>query len=506
MRYKKLLALFMVVIMMLSVVACGNDKPDEGATTNNVQTDEASENEGGEDSPTVIFHINGFAAPTDEGIVAVEQAMNQYCDENELGVHYDIDYKDVSDYSTQIDMMLASGERVDIFLPSNFATAVARNQVLPLDDYLDDELKGAVEALDEGDLLPSTVKGSVYAVPNQKGKVLIPYLICNADIIEELGYDVSQIETVYDLEPLFAAVQEVYPDVTPLVNTVENALITKDTFMIQNLGNGVCIEGDSTRVTNYYESEMYTELLRIMYDWNQKGYILKDLSTSTEFYRDLLTSGKGFSAIISYGNNAESVEEMHDVYGMNSLAIPLGEWYLTSAGVQWCLGYTCENPSAAAKALSYLYTEPFLMNTLIYGLEDTSWVWVDEETDTIGYPEGLGMTTVPYNMFILCGALGNQFILNPFVGNTTAEDINFMKTNNANAVRVPNFGFSMDSVNVTTQCTAVSNVIQQYNASLTAGEINPDEYLPEFLQALEDAGINDIISEVQTQLDEWRAQ
>ena len=35
--------------------------------------------------------------------------------------------------------------------------------------------------------------------------------------------------------------------------------------------------------------------------------------------------------------------------------------------------------------------------------------------------------------------------------------------------------------------------------------LNPSETIPEFLQALDDAGINVVIEEKQKQLDEWKA-
>ena len=49
----------------------------------------------------------------------------------------------------------------------------------------------------------------------------------------------------------------------------------------------------------------------------------------------------------------------------------------------------------------------------------------------------------------------------------------------------------------------MSNVYDQYYKVLTYGDVNPDEFLPKFLEELETAGINDIIAEYQSQVDEW---
>lgn len=40
---------------------------------------------------------------------------------------------------------------------------------------------------------------------------------------------------------------------------------------------------------------------------------------------------------------------------------------------------------------------------------------------------------------------------------------------------------------------------------IQGGKVDPAEQLPAFLQALEDAGINDVIAAKQAQYDEWRA-
>ena len=53
--------------------------------------------------------------------------------------------------------------------------------------------------------------------------------------------------------------------------------------------------------------------------------------------------------------------------------------------------------------------------------------------------------------------------------------------------------------------TAVDAVVSQYTGLVACGTQDPETLLPEFNQALEAAGINDIIEENQRQLDEWLA-
>ena len=48
-------------------------------------------------------------------------------------------------------------------------------------------------------------------------------------------------------------------------------------------------------------------------------------------------------------------------------------------------------------------------------------------------------------------------------------------------------------------------VIQQYLPGIACGSVDPETALPEFRQALKDAGYDDILAEKQKQLDAWLA-
>ena len=51
---------------------------------------------------------------------------------------------------------------------------------------------------------------------------------------------------------------------------------------------------------------------------------------------------------------------------------------------------------------------------------------------------------------------------------------------------------------------SVSAVKAEYELALDSGSMDPDKYMPEFLEKLENAGAQKIIDEVQRQVDEWK--
>ncbi len=65
-------------------------------------------------------------------------------------------------------------------------------------------------------------------------------------------------------------------------------------------------------------------------------------------------------------------------------------------------------------------------------------------------------------------------------------------------------GFTFDSSSLKTQYTAVNNVIKQYLPGLMCGSIDPETEIPKFVEALNDAGYQEIISAKQEQLDSWK--
>ena len=58
---------------------------------------------------------------------------------------------------------------------------------------------------------------------------------------------------------------------------------------------------------------------------------------------------------------------------------------------------------------------------------------------------------------------------------------------------------------VETQVAALTNVIAEYGQSLETGSVNPEEYIPAFLEDLESNGVQDLIDAVAEQLEEFQA-
>ena len=56
-----------------------------------------------------------------------------------------------------------------------------------------------------------------------------------------------------------------------------------------------------------------------------------------------------------------------------------------------------------------------------------------------------------------------------------------------------------------TQVAALTNVISEYAPSLETGSVDPAEYIPKFLDALNANGVDALLTEVETQLNAYNA-
>ena len=117
------------------------------------------------------------------------------------------------------------------------------------------------------------------------------------------------------------------------------------------------------------------------------------------------------------------------------------------------------------------------------------------------YPEGVDSQSTTYH---LGSTLSN---INRILWESENPDYpELLVDNNTNCQKSTALGFSFDTSAVTNELTQLDNVCNKYQAGLETGTLDPETYLPEFIQALKDAGLEKVIAEKQAQLDAFLAQ
>ena len=158
-----------------------------------------------------------------------------------------------------------------------------------------------------------------------------------------------------------------------------------------------------------------------------------------------------------------------------------------------------KNPERAMAFLNLLNTDPYLMTLLEYGVEGVHYnlngeglvEFTDERANYTPWRNGMGNITLLPTMD---GEGDSNFFQEVFVPYYES------------AKGIPAFGYVFDPTSVETELAALANVAGQYAMSLCAGSVDPETALPEFLQKLEDAGMQKVIDEANAQLDAYFAQ
>lgn len=519
MKAKKLVALVLALCMAGSMAACGgnnNSSTSSGSSAAGGDSSVTEESSAAETDDTAegdgeLYRVRlslptMMTIPAESEVQKVEDAINAHI-HDDLGIadlEMDLELLNLTDYETNMTMALASGEKYDIILSTKLNTYVTNGYMADLTPYVDNELAGALEVLPENWIRSGTIGDKIYAVPCYKGQVLSWKYIYDEATYGD-ATDWSKVNSLETLAAVLPDLKAAAPNERPMVYNNQLVNLTMFEDHTSPVGIYTATVGGSTELVNYFATDSFKKGVEMAYEWSQAGYSDPEGSTNTLTHDAIVMSGQSKGVIMGHAYSIETIENMftsNNTFGGNFKAVEIATSDMTTNTLTYGVAYTSENVAASAEMMSLIWTDEFIASALIYGLEGESYVWNEGKT-SIEYPEGLDINTVPYTALYTCGAFGNQFILYPMDANTSEADKGFMEELIEGSWYPPLFGFIPDSTNVSTQVAAVSNVYDQYFKVLTYGDVNPDEYLPQFLTELEAAGINDIIAEYQTQADAW---
>lgn len=449
-----------------------------------------------------MFMLTFGTTPTDMEVVVDE--INKIS-EAEIGVRVSITPISFGDYSTQVNLVLSSNEKLDLLpvMVDGFSSYVAKGQLLPIDEELAAYGQGIVEAIGIDYIKAGKVAGEQYGITTNRDLATNYGIMMRADLAEKYGVDYDRIDSLADFEKVLAAVKEGEKDIIPLVPGMEKVEWYGYYGGFDGLGDTLGIlmnSGDTLEVKNLFADEEYSDFIHLIREWFIKGYILEDASTASEVGPNLVKAGRAF-AYISRGKPGYVTQEQGMTgYDMKFVEFRKADTSTTTVQtLQWCVPRNCQNTEKTVEFLNLMYTNADIQNLLSWGIEGKHYVISDDGHAT--YPEGIDATNTGYGLS-MGWQMGNQFLTYVWEG----DEIDLwaqMDDFNKSATISSAMGYTWDSSNVKTEVAACTNVLDQYRISLECGMVDPDEILPEFLEALQDAGIEKIIMEKQNQLDSW---
>ena len=519
---KKLCATLLSAAMILAIAGgCNNSTTPSSANPVSVADGEdpvkaviAQRKESGQYPKIVMSAYNWTGIPA--GIDRINKLMSDYTKEK-LGIEYELLWLDAASYQQSIRMMLTSGEKLDLYQvsPLGYSTAVSDGFCYDLetDDLIQTYGKGVLEGFDEHEFDAIRIGGKLYGLPNKRDLAIYPACIMiGEEYLDGIGFDYESLyedeykEMIFtDLDTIneiFAQLHKKYPD-KYVFSTAPNLISQGSTVDLIGGDNfGVLLDpANSLKVENLFESEIFYERCNMVYEWNKLGYISQDaISDDTAVsarvksgaYMSMLSQGKpGYKTQISGECGRPMV-----VFCIEEEAFRPSN---TTTSLLWCINQNAEDPVAAMQIYNAIFTDPYLSNLICWGEEGKD--YVKTEDGHITFPEGVDSQNSEYYN-IVNWELPNQFIAHVWEGDTL--DIwDRTEEFNKTAVQSKAIGFTFDKSAYSAQFTALSNVYDEYEKQLQYGFADPATTIPEMMERLNAAGLQEYMQAKQEALDKW---
>lgn len=517
MKKKMILAtLCSVSLLAASLAGCGStDSSSDSAASDTTAADStAASTESAstsstdpDDYPTLLL-AERISGTTPSDVDSVSEAISEITREK-IGCNVELMIISSGSYVQQMTLMLSGDEKLDIMGANSslYNQALASGALQPLDDLLAEYGSGITEALGDEWIQFGQVGGVQYSIPVICDSAIgYGAFMMRTDILEKYDINPDDIKTMDDVTAVFETVHENEPDM--IVFDTGSVGYSPMQFMVQwdKLGDyfGVLENlGQTTTVTNLFESDQYREYLDLMRDWYQKGYMSADITSETEAGASRMKGGNLFCYANASKPGIETQESVASGQDLTCVQV-LETLSVTSNNWQWTIPQNCEDPELAMQFLNLLYTDADIANLMAYGIEGRDYVEADDGSGRITFPEGKDASTVGYNFSSNIWAVGNEFLTKVWITND-ADIWEQTKEWNTTGVKSEAYGFFFDNSSVSTEEAAVQSVYDEYRMSLECGVVDPDDVLDEMNSRLYDAGLQTIIDEKQSQLDEWLA-
>ena len=533
---KRLIAFFAALCLVLSTAAaCGNSESGGGNSGAADTTGSGEDAANGGDAAAAddgeledIREVNMLylsMGPIPTGLQAVEDAINEIT-ENEINVHVNIEMIETGNYEQQVNLKTSSSEKVDLMvtMPSgsaSFQNMAAQGQLMDITDLLPEYGQGVLDTV--GDLIKgTTLGGKVYGVTTYRSLVTSVYIVMRTDVLEDLGLleQAQNMKSMDDYEAILEAVHSsdkwkqlsciVPSDAAGNTMALGGYYLATDTFadaqtydQLGDLNKIIAInpDGSDPTVQNNFASDQYRAMYEKMHDWYEKGYVYKDSTTNQEQAEQLVKSNVAFSYFSMSEIGVETSKS--DSCGMPMTCVLVKEPMMSTSNCTkfvWTVPSSATEPEAAIEFMNMMYTDERICNLLAWGIEDVNYTVGDD--GLAHFVEGEDSNNAAYHTVDFL--YGNQFLVRPWEGQDPSirEEAKEQMDNIGYSAY---FGFAADTTEVSTQLSAISNVLGQYQAGIDSGISDPEVY-DQFLAALDSAGIQDVIDLYQTQLDEWLAE
>ncbi|MCD8006445.1 MAG: ABC transporter substrate-binding protein [Oscillospiraceae bacterium] len=527
---KKLLSLILAASLAFSLCGCGSETLQESETSSVTTTEEVAVSEtlstASEETITAIAEEKTYTYEAvsekypDKTVLTIAissqiadyssiiEKANEYLDS--LDKDYvicfrtvqreTIQYSDIvsyPDFNGPVEEIITSGEKLDILCVTDYRDAVERGLLINLDDLIDGTEVGnhLKVSLPDNIFRSVTIDGSIYGINCYEAISLSAGILVNAELADKYGYDCEK--SLLEQIDILRTVATNESDCETLVSFV--TLYAPSYYISeQTLTDGVYWDDTEKVAKSILDNEDYITWLKTIYTLNREELLTYvDNSYKSEIFAyesplRLMGSGNGIKFPIGYTYS----NGLFTTSYMNSYTSYSVEYQLSKASQAVGICKSSGNIEYAFDFITLIFTDESMNNIMCYG-DYESIICEDGRVDS------QSVTSAFVAMF------GNDLIRTPTTCELSDRTEIFAKAVE-NAFVSEDFDFMFDDTSVATECGNVIAVITEMASALDNNILDTskyptfDEYISDFRNLLEEAGINDIIAEANRQYVEWR--
>lgn len=418
-----------------------------------------------------------------------------------IGVTVDLEFQS----KEKINLIMASGEYYDMIFTSSwvnqydkYAPAGMFYDITELVQSKTPDLYRSV-----GDYWDcAKVDGRIYAVPIMKDMGTEDMFRFNADYFEgEKGMTIPERMTFADLEQYLAAYKQDYPDKYPLA--MDKAGLAGFYNFVQRVVDPIIVipyGQDEPKALPFWECDELMDRYRLLHKWYEAGYIHPDAATIDSTAADKtipVRPGVAWKGYMGYSNPADwGFNVKTSIYDGPYLSRPSEQGAMTAI----CAGCDEEHVEACLKYLELLATDRKFRDILGYGIEGKHFNYMENGTvlrTTVGserYNTKLYQTGSVVNASV--ESISTTLLSDPDQWTKVYEEY---KENGIHSVTK---GFAYDPTPKEDIITALNAIYNDYAAELRTGTSDPDKVIPRIKARMEEAGLNELLEDIQQKLDE----
>lgn len=439
--------------------------------------------------PTLTWWLIGNQP---ENLQAGVNKINDYTSKK-IGVKVDIKVASWGDWDTKMNTIVNSGEAFDIMFTNNtkYCKQVQQGAFADLTDLVKTAAPDLYKFIPEKVWSGAKIGGKIYSVPTYKDSSTSQYWVFDDAYVQKYKLDVASIKTFDDLDKALTTIKKgegksVYP-LTMIQNDAFSGMLNNyDDLTLGLPFIGVRYDDASRKVVPVLEQSDTMAQLKMLNKWYKAGIINPDAPTLKDSPKNkMFMSAQGFPGA-EIGWAADQGVKKYDTVQV------FGPLYSNST-IQGSLNAISANSKHKTEALKFLQlvnTDQKLRDMLAYGVEGTDFQYKSDKvvkrlTDTWGIGNY---------------AIGTFFDMSTQEG-SPADQWDQVKALNEKATASVCLGFTPDTSKIATQMANCQAVWDKYRYELMNGASDPTTTVPKVMKDLKAAGMDEIVTEMQSQID-----